>query len=157
MSPVFVRKPAPVSPARQKTQPSVYCRKSRVFGDVLMGEESLPRRNSPPPAGDVRMGNKGRISTPVHTSVCEGKPCISAPGPPAGLQAAGPVDASRRNSLPPLSAAATVQAPPPVLCVQSRRAFAVTGHPALSGVCVTRAVATSGRVSTPVHTSVYEG
>ena len=43
------------------------------------------------------------------------------------------MDASRRNSLPPLSAAATVQAPPPVQCVRSRRAFVCRrrpqGHP----------------------------
>ena len=69
-----------------------------------------------------------RAATLYSASVCEGKPCISAPGPPAGLQAAGPVDASRRNSLPPLSAAATVQAPPPVQCVRRRRAVVVLGR-----------------------------
>ena len=61
---------------------------------------------------------------PVFPFVCEGEPCINALGPPAGLQAAGPVDASSRDSLAALSAAATVQAPHPVQCVRSRWAFA---------------------------------
>ena len=59
-----------------------------------------------------------RISRLYSAFVCEGKPCINALGPPASLQAAGPVDASSRDSLAALSAAATVQVPHPVQCVQ---------------------------------------
>ena len=58
------------------------------------------------------------FSTRYSASVCEGRSCINALGPPACLQAAGPVDASSRDSLAALSAAATVQVPHPVQCVR---------------------------------------
>ena len=86
------------------------------------------------PPGPPRLaGQSGVLFQGWRIPVCEGKPCISARGPPACLQAAGPPGISSRNSLPALNAMPGVQALPPVQCVRSRRAFVSLrrsqGHP----------------------------
>ena len=64
---------------------------------------------------------------------CSLFPWLNDLGPATCLQAVAPEAVSRRNSLPPLNATASVQAPQSVQCILHKRALAVLRNRTISG------------------------